>query len=307
MLQRILSKKRKRKEQKKKIRKERELKKDRISIVGMEKRIQKFSQASIDKIKGNHLKDVSLLSRSGRNSNLNGLLSNQQEREKLLQSIVHANNIEVKEHGLRKLREIIISVFKSQKNDPSFINLIKYCYQLTYDLFLEEKKYNQIGGIVFPFLIDNVPELAYTMGFVELYIIYLSHWEMNVLKSIDILKQYKMVLSKQEYQHLLRMALIFCQEVEPPNVWFQLLNFYKGNKLILDFLNETKIVQKVQFKCLTICQKSYNQLSFDVFQQLWIQNMPLDIAVERKARESFLFEKLSNGSEIIHFKKRPTS
>lgn len=147
------------------------------------------------------------------------MLSNQQERGKLLQNIIHANNIKVEEHGLNKLRGISISVFESQKNDPSFIYLIKSCYQLIYDLFLEEKKkYNQKCGIVFPFFIDIVSELTYTMGFMELYIICLSHWETNILKSIDILKQYKIVSSKQVYQHLLRMVSIFCQKVESPSM-----------------------------------------------------------------------------------------
>lgn len=68
------------------------------------------------------------------------MLSNQQERGKLLQNIIHANNIKVEEHGLNKLRGIRISVFESQKNDPSFVYLIKSCYQLIYDLFLEEIK-----------------------------------------------------------------------------------------------------------------------------------------------------------------------
>lgn len=273
----------------------------------MENRIKKFSPASIDRIKGNHLLDISLLSRSQLDSNLNGLILNQKEREKLFYDIIHTDDIEVKEHGLRKLREIIISVFESQKNDSAFINLIKSCYQLTYEIFLEKQKYVQIGGIVFPFLINNIPEIAYTMGFMELYIIYLSHWELNLPKSIDVLEQCKMFLSKPEYQNLLRMVLIFCQEIEPPSTWLQLLKFYKSSKLIMDFLNETKTIQKVQFKCLDMCQKSYNQLSFDVFKQLWIQNISLDPAVEEAARKRFLFEKVSSGVEMIYFKKRPTN
>lgn len=273
----------------------------------MENRTKKFSQESIHRIKGNHLLDTSLLSRSQVNSGLNGLIADQREREKLFYDIVHTDNIEVKEHGLRKLREIIISVFESQKNDSAFIDLVKSCYQLTYEIFLEEQKYIQIGGIVFPFLINNMPELAYTMGFVELYILYLSHWELNLFKSIDILKQCKTLLSKQEYQYLLRMVLIFSQDIEPPNMWFQLLKFYNSNKLIMDFLNKTQIVQKIQFRCLDMCQRSYSQLSFDVFKQIWLQNVPLDATVETEARKRYLFEKLSNGSEMIYFKKKPVS
>lgn len=276
------------------------------SLTAMERRKQKFSQDSINKIKGNYLLDASLLSRSQRDSNLNILLTDQTEREKFLTQIKETDSLNLREHGLRKLREIIVSIFESHKNDLKFIQLVKESYQLSYNLFLNQKKFNQIGGIVLSFLVENISDLANDMGFLQLYILYLSHWEHDILKSIDTLQRYKHLISNNEYKCLIQLCLTFCEGTNPPNEWFQLINYYKDNKLIMEFFTKTDIILQVQKKCLTMCQKSYNQLSSEVFNDLWLSNTPLESEVEQTARTSFLFETLANGSEMIYFKKKPT-
>lgn len=272
-----------------------------------ERRKQKFSQESINKIRENHLRDSALLSRSDNNSALEKLLSDQSERNKLLNEIKETDSKNLKEHGLRKLREIIVSKFEEYKDNSEFNKFVKETYRLSYDLFLKEGRFNQIGGIIFTFLTDKLPETAYELGFLQLYIIYLSHHERDSLKAIHVLQIHKNIFTKEEFHHLLQMCIIFCHEIQPPNKWFQLLEHYKGNKIIWEFLYKTKIISQVQQRCLDICQKSYNQLSLMVFKEMWLQNIPLETEIENSARNSFLFETLSNGSEMIYFKKRPVT
>ncbi|KAG0657482.1 hypothetical protein C6P44_004643 [Monosporozyma unispora] len=273
----------------------------------MERRKQKFSQDSINKIKGNYLLDATLLSRSQGDSNLGSLMTNQTEREKFLTQIKETDSTNLKEHGLRKLREIVVSIFNSQRNDSRFIQLMKECYQLSYALFLDQKKFNQIGGVVLPFLVENLPKLATEMGYLQLYILYLSHWKKDILKSIDCLLKYKSLILSEEFTCLMQLSLTFCERTNPPSEWLKLLAFYKDNKDIMNFFSKTNIILQVQNNCLTMCQKSYNQLSLIVFKELWLQNIPLESEVEEKARGSYLFETLSNGSEMIYFKKKPVA
>lgn len=275
------------------------------SLTAMERRKQKFSQESINRIKGNYLLDATLLSRSHQDSNLNILLTDQTEREVFLAQIKETNSLDLKEHGLRKLREIIVSIFESHKDDHKFTQLIKECYQLSYNLFLNQKKFNQIGGIVLSFLVENMSDLAKDLGFLQLYILYLSHWENDILKSIDTLQRYRDLVPNEEYNCLMQLCLTFCQGTNPPNEWFQLLNYYKNNKLIMEFFTKTSIISQMQNNCLAMCQKSYNQLSSEVFNDLWLNNIPLESELEQTARNSFAFETLSNGSEMMYFKKKP--
>ncbi|CAL9728890.1 hypothetical protein MOUN0_F01046 [Monosporozyma unispora] len=277
------------------------------SLTAMERRKQKFSQDSINKIKGNYLLDATLLSRSQGDSNLGSLMTNQTEREKFLTQIKETDSTNLKEHGLRKLREIVVSIFNSQRNDSRFIQLMKECYQLSYALFLDQKKFNQIGGVVLPFLVENLPKLATEMGYLQLYILYLSHWKKDILKSIDCLLKYKSLILSEEFTCLMQLSLTFCERTNPPSEWLKLLAFYKDNKDIMNFFSKTNIILQVQNNCLTMCQKSYNQLSLIVFKELWLQNIPLESEVEEKARGSYLFETLSNGSEMIYFKKKPVA
>lgn len=266
----------------------------------MDRRKQKFSKESTEKIRNNFLLDVSLLSRQQNAKDFTKLLNLQSERDKLLFQIQDCSNDELIEHGLRKLREVVVAIWDSNKDDPIFIHFVQNVYVESYNFFLRVNKINMIGNIVLEFLVKNLPQFAKERGFLTIYILYVSHVEMDINKSILVMLNFDFW-----EENLINLATFYCIRKTKPDKWFQILTEnYINDQLVIEFLEVTGKITELQERCLTVCSKSYNQLSLNAFNQIWLHNYPLNSIIETKIIKSFSLQTTTDDVKVIHFKQR---
>lgn len=266
----------------------------------IDKRKQKFSKEAIEKIRNDFLQDASLLSRQQNSDNFSKLLTSQSAREKLLMEIKTCSNTDLIEHGLRKLREVIVSLWDSKETDPSFIKFAQNVYVESYKFSLGANKLNMVGNIVLQFLIEKLPQFAKEKGFLTVYIIYISHIEMDMNKAISLMLKYDYLK-----ETLLILITSYCFNKTKPDEWFQVLvDSYIDDKLVVEFLEAAGKITELQERCLGACKKSYNQLSLSAFSELWLHRYPLSKAVEQQMIELYGLQTANEGSKILYFKKR---
>lgn len=266
----------------------------------MERRKLKFSEESLQRIRSDPLKNVGLLSRSNVDS-IQELQQSQEERENLLLRLKHEESIERVTHGLRKLREVIISVFDNNKKDERFLRLVEETYLMSYENYLRKGDIYAIGGIVLEFIVEKLPEFAKENQIVELHIIYLSHFDNNLEKCLQSIRKY----NPKEKGELLNMSLLHCRNNSSLHYWFQdLIVIQKKQKLTFELLHKSGKIKEMQLRCLLSLQMSYNQLSWEYFQSFWLASIPADPLVFSKAKVDYNLTETSNGSKIMYFKQR---
>ncbi|SMN22511.1 similar to Kazachstania africana KAFR_0F03500 hypothetical protein [Maudiozyma saulgeensis] len=273
----------------------------------LERRKLKFSNTKRDEIRDDLLKDVALLSRSqGPNQQLESLKTDATKREQLLNQIKVETNDSNIEHGLRKLREIIVSMICDDNNDQ-WIPFAENVYIMSFEFFLRRKEWGKIGGIVLEFIKDNLHDLFYERGFLEVYILYLSHLEHNLTKSIDMISQGKNVRVNETNNYLLRLSTIYCEETAPPTIWFRILQesqLKEKYPQAYQLLEQSGKVTEMQGRCFNIVKMSYNQISWQYLEEDWLLGIPMNETLRSTIENTYLINKNSNGSRTIMLKKR---
>lgn len=271
----------------------------------LQRRRQKFSRSKIDEIRNDLLHDVGLLSRStDGNNQLKSLRTDQTKRDQLLNQIKSESTDANYEHGLRKLRETIVSIFSDNNNDDKFIAFTEEVYIMSYDFFLRTNQLHKIGGIVLEFMKDNLHELFIKRGFFEVYIIYLSHIEGTLAKTIEILMQYKEE-KRASFQFLLKLSTIYCQNISSPVNWFQTIrdcNFKETYPSAYELLRRSNKVAEMQERCLNIAKVSYNQLSLKFFEEYWLCGYTIAQDIRSTMESTYTMKENQDGSQTIMFK-----
>lgn len=274
----------------------------------MERRKLKFSNAKRDEIQNDLLRDVALLSRShGTNKQLESLKRDPNKRKQLLSQIKSQTNDSDIEHGLRKLREIIVSILPDSYQNKDLLSFVEEVYIMSYEFFLRRKEWGKMGGIVLEFIKDNLHDLYYNKGFLQVYVLYLSHIEKNLSKSIEEsvkLDSYKL---NDGNMYLLDLSVIYCRSTQPPNKWFKILQesqlqkqYPRAYKLLL----ESGKINEMQDRSFEIVKISYNQLSIQTFEQQWLLQTPINSHLRNEIESIYTIQENKDGTKTIMLKQR---
>ena len=273
----------------------------------MDKRRQKFSNTRRDEIQNDLLRDVSLLSRSdGNNKQLEALKADKRKQAELLEQIRKETNDHNIEHGLRKLREIIVSTI-NQRNETSFTEFAEQVYVISFEFFLRRKEWVKLGGIVLEFMQEHLPNLFTTGGFLEAYIVYLAHSDHNLPKAIDMMLQYTSIPNLQD---LVYMGAIYNYQCAPPTQWFctaQRYNLQEQHSHAYNILSLSGTITEMQDRCFNVVCKSYNQLSWEFFEEYWLASIPMAQTLKDRIESSYTVQKNTNGTQTILLKKPRTT
>lgn len=268
------------------------------------RRLQKFSSTARDRIINDPLTDRALLSRSA-SSNLDGLLNSQRLREQLLQQL-KAKRLEATkddaqiEHGLRKLREVIVSVSEQHKSDSQFIKFSLDVYKMSYDFYLSKREYQKLGNLVLAFMATKLPS-ELTADYRVVYVLHLSHIENNMGKCIKMIElEYgRHGRIDDMLRKLLRLSLIYTNHTECPSEWFKLLASFPVGSPVYEFLRPSPAYAGMLKRCLVMVGKCYNQISTGYLLEGWLHNFL------EKTELSHLYHirQTPKGNEIIDFKE----
>ncbi|CAB4256746.1 similar to Kazachstania africana KAFR_0F03500 hypothetical protein [Maudiozyma barnettii] len=273
----------------------------------LERRKLKFSNTTRDEIRNDLLKDVALLSRSqGPNQQLESLKTDATKRVQLLSQIKEETDDSNIEHGLRKLREIIVSMMSDGGHDNQLLTFAEEVYIMSYAFFLRRKEWGKVGGIVLEFAKDNLHDLFYERGFLEVYILYLSHLEHNLTKCIDMILQGQKYNIIKIHTALLRLSVIYCDETSPPTLWFRILQEsqlkekYPQAYQLLEYSGK---IAEMQERCFNIIKVSYNQISWQYLEEDWLLGIPMNENLRSTIENTYLIIMNNNGSRTIMLKK----
>ncbi|KAG0656490.1 hypothetical protein C6P45_002660 [Maudiozyma exigua] len=274
----------------------------------MERRKLKFSTAKRDEIQNNLLKDAALLSRSqGTNTQLESLKTDHKKREQLLRQIKNETNDSNIEHGLRKLREIIVSIIPGSRNDKRFLSFAEDVYIMSYEFFFKRKEWGKLGGIVLEFFKDNLLDAYYNKGFLQVYVLYLSHIENNLTKSMEELLRINSNELIDENRYILDLSVIYCRKTQSPRNWFRILQesqlqkrYGRAYQLIVD----SGKVNEMQERSYKIASVSYNQLGMETFEQQWLLQIPMSTHLRKGIASTFVIRENKDGTSTIMFKQR---
>lgn len=276
----------------------------------MERRREKFSNGSRGGL--NQREDTGLLSRSSgvSSASLEALQGSQLQRVEFLRQLQQENDPELLGYGLRRLREIIVSVFHTNRQNTDFISFLGEVYSLSYHVFLSQAEYVKCGNIVFSFLVEHVPQWAAQHGYLAAYIIYLSHFEQDLPKAISEYYRYKYIVSEtNDYldNDLVRISVLYSKQSSLPKEWFQIVNsekFTSRYPLAYDLLRSSGKIREMQLRCLSICRFSYNQIPLEFLETGYLCGCPLEDEVLKEIHTKYSIEKRGEGRAIIMFKRR---
>lgn len=269
------------------------------------RRLHKFSSEARDKIVNDPLNDRALLSRST-SSVLNELRDSPKLRNKLLNDLQDlwkgsdpGKDTQV-EHGLRKLREIIVSIYNQHDQDKEFIQFTLDVYKLSYDYYHSKKEYHKLGNLVLAFVVTNLPK-PLAAEYAEIYALFISHIECNMgncLKFVNKWQPFEGGLNIS-YKRSVRMSMIFNNRTESPVKWLQLLEEIPSDSMAYKFLRDSPAFVEMRDRCFTAVSRCYNQISFHFLQQYWLHNM----MSESDLRAHFKTTINPHGTEIVEFKR----
>ncbi|CCD24680.1 uncharacterized protein NDAI_0D03660 [Naumovozyma dairenensis CBS 421] len=277
------------------------------------RRREKFSNATTLKIKNDLLKDTSLLSRTttDSNSNINSLINDPMTRLNYLDQLEGLSNSHngtdttiSLEHGLRKLREVIIKIYYENYKDGNFVTFVKKVYFLSYKYFISSCKINELGGTILSFLYEHRYELDVPKEYIDVYHFYTSHFQKNLGKFMQEIAFNPNSSLVGNDRIIMRMALTYVKYSSCPSFWFQSLESYSEDSLVYEFLTTSGIKKNMQIRCIDLASKCYNQLSLDFFKERWLGNTVLDPVGLRQLNDIYLLETRNNGHQTIIFRKK---
>ncbi|SCU87584.1 LAMI_0D06656g1_1 [Lachancea mirantina] len=213
------------------------------------------------------LADIVLLSRSGVPTGALARLQESPQARTALFELIAAANHQIPEsetigHGLRLLREVLVSVYARDGN-RSNSHFITFCI----DVFLLSLKYhisNKQPTRVAPILIfvATHQELATDPRCVEIlacYVLYISHMDNDVAKSVEICIQF--LHDSKLKDTCLRLSLIYCARTEPLANWFEIVAATPESSLLRQFIEALPAFEHVKSKYLAELSRCYNQIS----------------------------------------------
>lgn len=265
-------------------------------------RLQKFSTTARDKIINDPLNDRALLSRSS-SSSLEELLKSPEARDQLLNQLREisskseaVNNSQL-EHGLRKLREVIVSVYEQNKEDYAFLQTANDVYQLSYNYYLNKKDFGKLGNLVLKFMFTHLSSDS-NREYADIYILHVSHNENDIGKCLELIGRQATITN--DARRLLGLSLIYSKRTECPSKWFQLLAEMPESSLAYKFLKRSPAYSEMQTRCIAVVSKCYNQISVEFLLRQWFYGFlsPSEISQRCQTRTT------SSGTQIIEFKRQ---
>lgn len=265
-------------------------------VLRRQRRLKKFSAAARDRIISDPVNDRALLSRSSSGS-VDALLNSSKARTQLLlhlkQGAVDDSQLE---HGLRKLREVIVSLYELNKEDSVFLQQTKDVYKMSYDYYFARRDYGKLGNLVLKFMYTKLSSTAST-EYADLYLLHVSHIERDLGKSLLLMKRRKSI--DKQTSKLLRLSLIFNCQTESPSEWFKLLAEISENSLLYQFLRHSQAYKEIERRCFETIRKSYNQLSVDFLLQHWFHSS----LSHSELLKQYPITTSPSGHQIIQFKR----
>lgn len=274
----------------------------------LKRRREKFSKESLRAVKDDPLKDVSLLSRG--NTQADEQLNTMEKREAFILRLSKLDDDkESLEHGLRKIREVLVSCFDSESHNARFIFLCEQVYQMTYDLLLAQQKIDKLALTVLEFIVSNQNSFheEFQISFWYIYILYFGLSVQDLEKCLAVAVELRRTNYKYDSQTLdsiLDLALVYNLENDSPAQWFSTLSHIKSDKL-LKFIDATGALNDMHMRCLKLVTRCYNQISMEFLQNYWFCSASLPIAVRNIVSRDYLVTE-NEGHQVIHFKRRPT-
>lgn len=276
----------------------RESESDGLRIQRLEKRKLKFSKDSRDSILNDPLRDKALLSRSI-NTNIESLLTSQSNREKFLESLKTEGTTSLG-HGLRKLREVVISIYDKNSKEESFVRLVFEVYEMSYNFYLKEKDFNKLGCLILNFMVTKLP-LALVKEYAEVYVISLSHLQHDMDKCLLFLRNtWQDTELTSISRQLLDLSLIYSCQTGSPCDWFKIVSTFPTGSLIYEYLTRCPAFNEMEQRTWKLIKKCYNQIPSKFLVDGWFQGM-IDMA-ELQKRYDIVFSSKEN--KIVLFKGR---
>lgn len=262
------------------------------------RRLHKFSTAARDKIINDPLNDRALLSRSSSNS-VEELLRSSKTRNQLLNRLKNEDvNDSQLEHGLRKLREVIVSAYEQNKDDPSFQRDLLDVYQMSYEYYFIKKDYGKLGNIVLKFIFTHLREISAEYAeYADIYILHVSHNEFDMGKCLTLIRSRNKI--DDNTRKLLDLSLIFNNHTSCPSRWFELLAKMPESSLAYQFLRDSPAYKEMQKRCFTIVSKCYNQISSEFLLRQWFHCL----LSQSELSQHYQTTTTPRGDQIIVFKR----
>ncbi|BAO38502.1 hypothetical protein KLMA_20044 [Kluyveromyces marxianus DMKU3-1042] len=244
----------------------------------LERRRAKFSEQRRQELLNDPLQDKGLLSRglsdpsatdSSSDSNaMTRLMNHQKYRDQLFEEIkqLPASDERV-EHGLRKLREIIISIRKREHHDPPFLKFTDevYIYSANYYLDQEHIDWTKLLGVL-------SANSTSSKEFLTCKTLYHSIELREHTHSIQAI-----TLSSHLFEHpaLCKNIILSCA-LDNPHQWFTTLAQFKDHSPFLyKFLSRLPYHRKSINEIIKTISKSYRQLSLEYISQFWFASVPI--------------------------------
>lgn len=249
----------------------------------IERRKAKFSDASRINILSDPLKDKALLSRSDAGAesiSIANLKGSAEARKRLFKEIKERWNENNEDpliaHGLRKLREIIISLYRSLKNDPSFIS---FAYEvnvtsINYSLVSEPRAWKDLINSL-EFLSTQLSQKALCDEYVAGYVVYQAIESQSFSQGLHLLYT-KMHLNNQKkvskFYEPCKSILESCLK-GVCDEWFAIISQLEKEGFLFKFLTALPLNEKLIDQAVETLSKAYKQapktfLQYSVFHSL---------------------------------------
>lgn len=266
------------------------------------RRLQKFSNDARERIINDPLNDRALLSRSS-SSSLDDLRSSSKARRELLEQLkaIWAQNSRARddqvEHGLRKLREVIISIYGQHSQEEEFVLFTLDVYKLSYEYYDVKKEHHKLGNLVLAFIVNNIPKQL-AAEYAEAYAVYISHFERdtgNCLRFVN--KWHSEGKLDGSYRRLIRMSMILNHGAESAGKWFELLGEIPSSSLAYKLLRSSSAFPEMRDRCFATVSRCYNQISVSFLLQRWFH----DFLNEAELKTHLEIKTNHYGTEIVEF------
>ncbi|CDO94664.1 unnamed protein product [Kluyveromyces dobzhanskii CBS 2104] len=271
----------------------------------LERRRSKFSEQRRQELLNDPLKDKSLLSRSTAGNEtmiMTKLKKDQTARDQFfcqIQDLARTKDAddELLEHGLRKLREIIVSVYDDQKHDLRFIYSIKDVYSFSIEFYLQKSPVNwtKLASIL-----EAMVQRVSTSADCKVYASALTLYE-----AIET-QQHSRALQKirENPGHYwdpasCRMLIESCA-TSNYHQWFCTLSSIPNDSILFKLTTSLPYHDDAVNDMLLTISRAYNQLSMAYLTEFWFHSVP--IANLKSSISSRWTISQTNDDVIIKFK-----
>ncbi|CCE65302.1 hypothetical protein TPHA_0K01690 [Tetrapisispora phaffii CBS 4417] len=287
-----------------------------LSVI-VARRREKFSKGARDRILNDSLNDTALLSRSSQNgtAGITALQRDQSKRVQFFKSLKDEydqdaiNDPKGFELKLRKLREIIVSVYDENRRDSQFLQLAEDAYILSYKFMVEHHNNSASLVSILEFMINN--NLKCSKKFLPTYIIYITHSLKNLETALQLNYKYYYETDSLLYYTLLRSSLIYVQSTESPSEWFKILADIKiaivgadelsQENILFQYLINSEHMEVMKLKTLSHLSKCFNQLPLAyAVDQLFCNFIDKSYLI----RKGYKVDTTKSGTVMIIFKDR---